>query len=444
MYNSLTIPAGKELRPYQVNGVEFMLARERMILGDDPGVGKTPQAVVVLATLGVPDTLIVCPKNAIGVWEFHLEDWLGIKAKSYQAGKGKVADIKSHGVLITNYEQLAAIRKHREHWPVIIFDESHRLRNRKTLAYKRASGLTASYLYFLTGTPVFKGAHDLWTTLHMVAPSAFGSYWSFVDKYCFKDNNGFGWQIHGIKDPLRLAQDLAPYFLRRRKAEVLSELPQKIRGKIPLHMTPVQRKHYIELAASMMTETDEGYVISPSVAVTLVRLRELLVSPRLLGIDDDGAAIPALIETMEERRTPTLVFTPFREGVAQIARAARAEGWQATELTGGLTSLRTSQRVREFQEGTNPRRVLVCTVQMGTAWTATAAQQTFFVGYDWAPQIDVQAEDRMHRYGGTGYECYYFVHTGTVDEHVMEVLSGKVTIENLIINHRLILDRGRL
>jgi SNF2 family DNA or RNA helicase len=119
-------------------------------------------------------------------------------------------------------------------------------------------------------------------------------------------------------------------------------------------------------------------------------------------------------------------------------------GWEAGELIGGLPAKQTDEIVYAFQHGTTKKRILVCTVEVGTSWTATAAQQTRFVGYNWAPQLNIQAEDRMNRWGGRGFECGYFVHLGTIDEHVMEINTGKMTVENLTMNHKYILDMGRL
>ena len=442
---TLPIPIDKQLRPYQVKAATQLLTRQRHYLADSPGVGKTPPTVVAIAALGFPDTLIICPKNAIGVWEYHLAAMFNVKAKTYTAGRAKTADITSTGVLITNYEQMGDILARRPHWPIIVFDEAHRLRNRKTKAYSVAKYFTSSYLFMLSGTPVSKGAHDLWAPLAMIAPQQFPAYWPFVGKYCYANKSwGGSINVYGIKDPKRLATDISPYFTRRLKKDVLPELPVKMRMKIPLHMTPLQRKAYIELVKTMMTEAADHLIMVQSAAVRSIRLRELLVSPRLLGINDDGAAIPALMEALEERGTPSIVFTPFRGGVKLIAESARRLGWETNELMGGLPAKRTDAIVRAFQDSTNPHRILVSTVQVGTSWTGTAAQQMYAVGYDWSPQINEQAEDRMNRFGGNGYECYYFCHLGTIDEHVLEINSGKQTIENLIINHKLILDMGRL
>lgn len=442
---TVQVPPGQKLRPYQYFGAQYMLMRERLLLADAPGVGKTPQAMCVLYTLGVPDTLIVCPKNAIGVWETHCEEWLGIKPHTYVVNKAKYGDIteRGHNVLITNYEQLPDVVARRDFWPVVILDESHKIRNRNTKVFTNVKRLGAHYLFLLTGTPVFKGAHDLWTSMAMIAPMKFPAYWPFAKKYAFVDHNGWGQSVYGIQNPKQLAQDIAPYFLRRKKEEVLEDLPEKGRYKIPIHMTPVQKKHYIELWKKMMTEAGDVLILAQSAAVRTTKLRELLVSPRLLGIDDDGAAIPALMERLEERGTPSLIFTPFREGVTHIAAAVRRMGWQAFELRGGMKDKDITEIVRQFQQGDKPR-VLISTVQMGTSWTGTAAEQTYFVGYDWAPQVNIQAEDRMHRYGGKGFECYYFCHLGTVDEHVLDINTGKQTIEQLIIDHKILLDIGRM
>jgi SNF2 family DNA or RNA helicase len=432
-------------------GAAYLMTRERMLLADDPGLGKTVQALVAINTIASwspkwPDVLVVCPKNAIGVWETMAEEWLGIKPRTYVAGKAKYSDITAKGgMLITNYEQLGDIYKRRQFFPIVIFDESHKIRNHKTKMYKAAKYFSAHWLWFMTGTPVFKGAQDLWSTLAMIAPNEFPAYWPFVNKYCITSQ---GWggskQAWGVRNPPELARDIAPYFLRRKRTEVLKDLPEKFRFKVPLHMTPVQKAAYVGLYKQMMLEMEEDVLLIPSAAVRTLRLRELLVSPRILGIDDDGAAIPNLLEKLEERGTPSLVYTPFREGVRLIKEYVRAAGWETNELMGGLPDKVITAEVEKFQKGKNPKRILISTVQMGTSWTGTAAQQTWFVGYDWAPQINVQAEDRMNRYGGNGYECGYFTHMGTVDEHVMEVLSGKITVENLIINHKYLLDMGRI
>jgi SNF2 family DNA or RNA helicase len=400
---------------------------------------------VAIATLGFPDTLIVAQKRGIGVWESHFEEWYGVKVKTYVSGKAKYADIKSPGILVTNYEQLGDILARRVYWPIIVFDEAQELRNRNTQRYTKAKHLSASYLWMLSGTPVFKGAQDLWAPLAMIAPQKFPAYWPFVDKYCFKDKSwGGSINVYGIKDPLRLAQDISPYFLRRLKKDVLPEIPLKARYKLPVHMTAKQKVAYIDLVKQMYTEAENELVLVQSAAVRTIRLRELLVSPRLLGIDDDGAAIPFLIDRLEERGTPSMVATPFRAGVSEIARLVRAAGWEVHELIGGLSPSRSTAAWQGFQNSKNPKRIIVFTTQMGTAWTGTAAEQFYAVGYDWAPQVNEQAEDRMNRYGGTGYECYYFTHFGTIDEHVLEVNAGKQTVESLIVNHQLILDRGRM
>jgi len=425
-------------------GAYSLLIRERMYLADQPGVGKTPQVVSALGALSVPDTLIVCPKNAIGVWETHLDEWLGVTAKTYVAGRAKYADITSPGVLVTNYEQMKDILARRDRWPVIIFDEAHKLMNRKTLAYKNAKYFSARYLWLVSGTPISKSAADLWAPLAMLAPMVFPAFWPFANKYAFSDRTWGGVKLDGIKDPKRLAADIAPYFLRRLKKDVLPELPVKGRYRIPLHMTPVQSKAYVELVKQMWTEAEDELVLTQSAAVRSIKLRKLLVSPYLLGIDDLGAGIPALIAAMEERGTPTLIGTPFRDGVDLIVGKLHEAGWDAVSVMGGMDDKQTSARVEQFQKGKKSRRAIVSTTANGTAWTATAAQQFYGLEYEWSPQVNNQIEDRMNRFGGTGYECYYFTHMGTIDERVLEVNEGKQTVERLIMDHRLVLDQGRI
>jgi SNF2 family DNA or RNA helicase len=101
--------------------------------------------------------------------------------------------------------------------------------------------------------------------------------------------------------------------------------------------------------------------------------------------------------------------------------------------------------VEWFQDSGLPNRLLIASVRSGTSWTATAASNALFLGYDWTPSWNGQCEDRLHRFGQTQMvNAWYFVSRGTVDEHVLDVLDQKTSWNNLLLNpENLVRPKGR-
>jgi SNF2 family DNA or RNA helicase len=442
---------GHTLREFQYNGIQFLAERGRALLADDPRVGKTIQVLVANELLEPRDTLIVCPKNAIGVWRNHIAEWLGKESRTYSVAKRKASNVRASGYVICNYAMLKEVIRLKSHWTTIIWDEAHHMRNPKLFGYNRKTGrphtfahankLTAVNEFFLTGTPINKSAGDLWTMLNRINPRRFPAYWPFVRRYAHMINNGFAWQPEGIKDEDLFAADMAPYMLRRRKADVLTELPEKLVEYVPLTMTDVQKRYYKDIATDMMAELENGdYIMAPTVATKLGKLRQLLVSPRLLGISDNGAAIDGLMEDLEVSPYPSLIYTPYKAGVRFISQMLEAAGWQTLQLMGGMKEDQMDLITSSFANGQTERRALIATVQMGTAWDASAAQYEYFLGYDWDPNVNFQAEERPFGRGlkGTLFVRYYY-HDGTVDRHVRKINEKKTTIQKLLMDNENIL-----
>jgi SNF2 family DNA or RNA helicase len=426
--------------PYQEAGIDF-LSRGRAILGDDVGLGKTVQALLAAQKLDAFPTLVVAPKAATGVWIDEVEKWLGMKAATYLGPKRRLR--WDDPIVITNYAVFPEILNRRA-WRLTIWDEAHKFRNgriggrngTRPQLFKYARSDRAQYAFFLTGSPVVNEADDLWPLLHLIDPKRWKSYWKYVDAYMFKDNNGFGWKIHGVKDAPGLRRDIAPYFLRRTKTspEVSLQLPPKTRQAWHIEMTPAQRRNYNSLVNEMLLDLPDGGLLAvPSKIALLTRLRQLLVSPHLIMPGGEpGAAFTALRDLFEESPHDAVIFTPFAEATEPLAGFLSKVG-QSYIITGKLTPKELTQTVRQFQtDKINRAKILIVTVGMGTSWAATAASTCYFLGYDWAPAINEQAEGRLHRHGQVNpVLARYLVHRGTVDEHVMDILNYKTTIARL-------------
>lgn len=435
-----------ELRKYQREGIDFLVRQGRAILADEQGVGKTVQALVaarVLVPKGQGRILIVSPKSAAGVWIDEIAKWLGEEGLTYQ-GTSRAYDVLDNApIVITNYSLLKEVFERHPHWSLIIFDEAHKLRGWRPLSkrstYKFLNRGSSKYKFFLTGTPIFSNAGDLWPLLHQIRPDVFKSYWAFVEQWCHIDNNGFGNVIIGTKNSRSLHAGLKKhgFMIRRLKKDVMPELPPKTRMEWSLEMTPMQAKDYTRLAKDMMLDFDDHTLTVPNKIALVLRLRQLLVSPRILGLDYDGAAIDALREELSEANSASIVFTPFPTAGLPVMMDAFAKLGRPIEVVHkDLNPEQLRMTINRFQHNVDKREpILLSSLLLGTSWTATRATQAYFIGYDWSPSNNFQAEDRLHRHGQKyATTIKYAMHHGTIDEHVMDILNNKVSIQKAILD----------
>lgn len=433
------------LREYQSSGVDFLVEHGRAILGDEMGLGKTCQAVLAAKKLMRPNQkcLIVCPKPAIGVWEREIKVWTGDSCIKYAGTLPQRTkswkQFSSVDWCITNFAHLRDLPK--KSWRIIIIDEAHHLKNPKVGPFITLDKeYYSKYLLLLSGSPVKNGAQDLWTLLHLVDPIAFPKYWGFVMKYLvtLKDERLGYTEITGaVKHPLAFQQLLRKYMIRRLKKDHLKELPAKTRMQIPIQHSAKQRKLYDTLADEMMLELPNGnLLLTPNTMTKILRLRQLNVSPKLLGFPEKGTMIDAFLEDMEDEFHvgPILVFTPFAKLLPGLRDILAEKGVASAIIQGGMAESKITAIVTAFQNGTHKRQALLCSVLSGQSWTATRASVAYFLGYDWVPANCHQAEDRIHRFGQTrGVRIKYFTCEDTVDEHVLSVLSQKTTWATLAL-----------
>jgi SNF2 family DNA or RNA helicase len=206
-------------------------------------------------------------------------------------------------------------------------------------------------------------------------------------------------------------------------------------------MTKLQEKHYRALSKDMVTQVREDeFVVTPTILALMTTLRELLVCPRILGIDDDGAAIKALAEDYTLEPHPAVIFTPFVKAIPYIMDALMAPSVGAEyigTIRGGMKPEDLAREIKSFQMQPVQAKVLIASVGVATSWAATEASTCYFIGYDWSPSVNTQAEDRLHRSGQkNAVTVRYFVHEKTIDRHVLEILDGKTNIAELILDTR--------
>jgi hypothetical protein len=330
-------------------------------------------------------------------------------------------------------------------WKTIIFDEAHILRNRqrnrfsKGTLYPTAKKFYSYRMYLLTGTPIVNGSQDLWTLLNLIDASNFRSYWKFVNKFCVVYHDDFSTRVEGTNpaNAQELNTLLKRYMLRRTPEIVGMQLPPFDRQFIPLQLTSKQEQAYKQLAIeSMLFLENEQFILTPNVLSKFTRLRQLLVCPRILGIDDDGASLQALAEETESLDEPIAVFTPFREAIQYIQYVLNDSGYETYTIVGGMDENRIKHNIDLFMSSENPRRAIIATLQMGTSWSIPGVRLSYTIGFDWSIINHEQSEGRLA--GGfrrtVSVLSKYFVHNYTIDSHMRSILNEKVTWRELAMN----------
>ncbi len=456
------------LRPYQQAGRDFLVEKKRAYLTDVPGLGKTVTALSAMQKLQEGPTLILGPKNSLYVWFYQANDWFNLNSVVY-TGKPKQRGILWDAfiddptqLLITNYSFIGEIIElsnvYGIKWDTIICDEIHSgeagLLNQKNKTFKKFRTLArqCSKLFLLTGTPIRRNPADLFAPLHLLDPQTFPSYWKFINEHCIIQDGSFGMEIlPQPRNPKELSSLLSNFMIRRTKRQVVPELPPKIRQVLPIDMTPKQSRIYKQLIKDMVYVGDDTVIISANQATNILRQRQLLVTPRLLGIEENGGALDELIYQVDNsfmNNEAVVIFTPFNDNgrclsIIEQQLKQKLGKIQVFKIMGGMKSADISTQWRTFQTIRTKRKALLATVQSGASWEATEASHVYFLGCDWSAINNYQAEDRAHRMI-TKYpvNIWYLLYRNSVpDELIMDKLNSKTQSANWVLNTEEVIKR---
>jgi SNF2 family DNA or RNA helicase len=211
--------------------------------------------------------------------------------------------------------------------------------------------------------------------------------------------------------------------IRRTKTEVEKDLPPKTRQALPLEMTPKQKSLYNELSEEILAELPEsGQILPiPGILARIMRLRQCLVTPRLLGENELGASLTALKEFRESTSEHLAIFTSFRKAIPHIQEVAPT----TYVIKGGMTPNEIRTVVESFQSAPpNTNVSIIVIIQSAQSFTLSKAHSGVVIGPDWGCVMMKQAEDRLHRIGQTNpVHINYFLHKDTVEDKVVKALN---------------------
>jgi SNF2 family DNA or RNA helicase len=444
------------LRPYQQKGYEWMKLLSEIhagvCLADDMGLGKTLQTICFLASQfeQQPDAkfIIVCPGSLIYNWQQELQKFCpSLTSFVYYGNNRKMDDFMAQksSVLITAYSTLRAdVDKLKNvFWNTIVLDESHNIKTLYAQATKAVYQVIAKHKIALSGTPIINNTFDLYAQLNYLLPGFLGSQEFFRKEYVLPiDRNKNTEKIEALH---KLTN---PFILRRTKAQVAKDLPEKTELVLWCEMEESQQEVYDSVKESIRKSVflnikNEGLNKSKlSVLQGIIKLRQVCCSPLLLKEELTGnipsVKIDVLLDELMNNLSDNkvLVFSQFKEMLHLIAARLQENNISFFHFDGDTKLEERRDLVAKFQEEQDTTNVFLMSLKTGNAGiTLTAADYVFLVDPWWNAAIEQQAIDRTHRIGQTkNVFAYKMICRNTIEEKIIEIQQRKQVTSDALIS----------
>ncbi len=431
----------EQLRDYQRTGVQWLaaLAAQNLggILADEMGLGKTVQTLAFLRLdRGHGPALIVCPTSLLSNWQREAARFtpeLKVLRIDGPERAEKIARLAEYDLGLTSY---GLLRRDAEHYAgtafsTVVLDEAQHIKNPDTQNAQAAFSLGARRRFVLTGTPMENSVRDLWSLMNFVAPGYLGTRHDFRERYERPLASG--------PEPVlqrRLARRLRPFLLRRRKADVARELPEKIEQVVPCELGPTQRATY----NALLREIQQGIGASGAndgatrmkMLTGLLRLRQTCCDLRLLGLPpNDKADSSAKLDLLDELLGEivdgghrVLIFSQFVKMLDLVRARLEASGTAHCYLA-GLTKDRQTE-VDRFQNDEAIPVFLISLKAGGVGLNLSAADTVIHFDPWWNAAVEAQATDRAHRIGQKRVvTSYKLIARDTVEEKILHLQKRK-------------------
>lgn len=341
-----------ELFPYQVDAVNFLVAKPRALLGLAPGLGKTFTSLIA-ADQFTGTKLIIAPLSLLRNWQMEIVKWIGEESQIWHR---KIGDPSQVRWTITNIETAVKYQEElsKMGFVNVILDESILVKNRKAKRTKAIKALVKKVptVWLLSGAPISKFADDIWAQLNILDPKDFSSYWRFVERYCDWYQDQWGRHIHGNKDLDMLMSDLEHIYFARTQDQVL-DLPPWIFRTFPVPMKSGQYKAYLEMEEEFMMSLpdDDESVLAPNALVKLLRLLQISSNPGLIRGVNECPKWDAARELIDLKPGPILIWTSFKTTARVLYDILAKKGRKIAVLTGDTPAESRSAIANRFQSG---------------------------------------------------------------------------------------------
>lgn len=438
--------------PYQREGIIFGLQKKRLLIGDEPGLGKTLESIGIVDTASAYPCLVICPSSLKINWQREFEKFTDKSAlvldNSVRTTWPYLLKMGMHQIAVVNYESLRKFFV----WDIksgksfrlkdvvfcppikmfrsIIIDESHRVKDpsAQQTIFTKGLSIGKEYVIMLSGTPVVNRPEDLVAQLSIMGRlQDFGGRAKFVSDYCVEKKD----EQPAVPLSVLSKKLYDTCMIRREKGKVLTQLPEKTR--VDLYVD-IDNEHEYGLAAEdLATYLREYKECNDWEIRRKMRMEALVKFMTLRQLATLGKISQAIdfIRTFLESGKKLIVFCSLHDVVDKLVKAFP----HAVTVTGRDSVVSKQSAVDSFQN--NPdTQLIICSIKAaGVGLTLTASSDVAFVELPWTYADCCQCEDRAHRIGQKdNVTCYYLLGRGTIDHTIYSLIHRKKSIAAEIMN----------
>lgn len=439
----ITSSDGKELRPYQVDGIKFVeLANVRALIADEQGLGKTVQGLglIKLHPTELLPAAIVTKTTVKHQWFHEIRRWCGIQGFVTQViGSSKEMALPGFDIYITSYDLLKnenVFSMMKGQIKLVIIDECQTIKNHLAGRSKALQEFTATvpHVLALSGTPIKNNAGEYFTILNILHPERFPEYSRFLNDYCDHYWNGYGTKVGGLVNPELFKDQTSDFIIRRTRAEAAPEIPEVDRQffhcELSKQFNNAYREAMRELDALLYADEDENTVTSMIAIMTKMR--------KITGLSKVPHAIEDCIEFIDnEPDRKMVIFVHHHAAVTLLEKGLNPQLVErklnpAQNLHAGLDAGGRANLVERFKSESNSRVLIASTLAAGEGLNLQFVDDAIMLERQWNPANEEQAEGRFARVGRLHPDIpitiKYMIASETIDEYFTELVEAKRAI----------------
>lgn len=437
---------------YQRHGVRYGdISEGGFLIADEMGLGKTLQALgisLLKKKNGAKQCLIICPASVKYNWLNEVYKFTNEKAIVIDGGVvdriEKWFDTSTY-YKIVNYEiftrdlYCGGSTDNRipdcdiilnSQFDVCIVDEIHYIKTHKSQRTKALKKFKCETKIGLTGTPIDGKLEELHSIFDFLKPGLFTSKTRFMKRHAIY--NYFG-AVEGYKHVEEVKEKITPYYIRRLKKNVLTDLPDKIFQDIYVEFDNKAMKEYRKLASRKHEITEEKEAI-----VALIRCRQYCNFPATIGIDKPSAKFNKLVETLDtvvkENKHKAIIFSQYKETTDLLVSELESK-YNLLYLHGGIGALKRVDMCKDFNDETKGYEIIIMTDAGSTGINLQSASYVIMYDDNYSPAIMQQRWDRAHRIGQKNtVNVIRFICKDTIEERVRSVLDKKLEVNSQVLD----------
>ena len=435
-----------ELYEYQREGALFAACVGRCLIGDEMGLGKTIQAIaaaeIMARQFGVERVLVVCPTSLKHQWEREIARFTDRTAMAVGGLRGRREQhyaVADRFFKITNYDTIHSDLDLIGSWSpdLVILDEAQRIKNWNTRTARSVKRITSPYAIVLTGTPLENRLEELVSIIEFVDKHRLGPTFRFLADHQVRDEHN---RVVGYHNLDGIGKSLAPILIRRKKDQVLTQLPERLDKNFFVPMTPEQRTHHEEnreIVAKIVAKWRRYKFLSEAdqrrLMIALQNMRMSCDSTYLLdhetdfGVKADELAT-LLDEVLEQPGSKVVIFSQWLRMHELLVRRMKKKRFDHVLFHGGVDGSQRKALVDRFREDDRCRAFLA-TDAGGVGLNLQHASVVVNMDLPWNPAVLEQRIGRVHRLGQRRpVRVVNFVAQGTIEEGMLSVLKFKKSL----------------